>query len=1434
MKRLAGKVTAIFLAVVMVFTFMPLTGESFAVHADDVGTLGVYVDDDGMLTWDAVEDANHYTYYVEDKEIDSEQEPPEYGINLNLTVEDLISEGELPEAESYAVKVEAYDSDDVLLAEGSAEFSYTPEDPGDPEVEKMNASIDSSGILSWDEVNDAYRYCVEIQGNSWTFGAETTRCDVARRIDQMIKSGWDIPDDGCYEIHLEATNEDDDVIAEWGPETFKYESSSAPVSVGTISGVVLDEEAGTLSWNEYDDGKNPTVCYRSFIAYGDEDERQSAYYGMIEDTTSTFRWDLQELYEEGDIAAGDTVTIGVEAYTYIDPENIPDDIDDIEVDDLIKIGEWSENIVFQPFADGELIAEISDEGMLSHTAFDGEDYITYSIGASDEQAVMNADEAIDLKYQIDRMIRDHIIDKAEDNKYAVTLYSYDEQDHMIAKWEGEYEYDTSAEPVEVAEIENLKIDDGVLSWDAVESAEYYTVEAARPNALDDGSSDDIEGTSIEIEEIFRALYNHDMDLEDGEEIVITVTAYDETGVTIGKGSCSTEYMTPENLGEDDDYQIVLDYDEETDTLSWDDFEGAKYYTVSCDYDDVVSKPIRLEDGCTQITVRDIVEQFEGEDGPLVEDDECDLTLFVNAYDEGDTLLGRGKYEEYYYEKVYPDIDVDFDEKTGVLSWQKTEGIGRYELDFEGYSETFTEEFDINGNIYSVNVYDFVDRAAETGGYIWPDDDGLIPLVLCAYEDSETSPCVAKHRFRIDHELPHKELENIDVSISDGILSWDEIDGAASYTLELDSATIKYEKGDAVVTDRQIDLDAEIDKLIESKELFNVGEHVIRLYAKDERGDEFARSENVYYEYISDKAPFDKEMYDLVFENGRMTWTPVDGAVTYSITVATESEELGSVDNITGNSFDIDDYLKDLVGEDADQTEWHISLDAYDSEGWPISFAAETYYYPGPATGVPSVSISGINTELKAGEAIDYSAELNEPEESKYINWNEYWRDKETGQACEAGADGGETQSVPLAGHTYEYVLHIELEPEYYFPEDVSLEYGGKTFTKDDGLVVEFDSQNTEAEFSGFVDDVTVPGGEEPSDEGLENAIVSSNGSLLASKAEDASPVKVTYSGEAIELDDLTVTVDGKTLSPGTDYEVSYENNTNAGTAKVTISGKGEYDGEYAERFFTIEPKKIDGETLVKGLSMKINNAYTGSRVDPAVTITIDGKQLTEGTDYVLTRPPAGQSIDPGTYAMELALKGNYEGGLEEVQYVIVAPISSVSITLPSAAYTYTGKQFTPAPAVTFKSSTGKTMTLSKGADYSVSYAGNVNAGTATVKVTGKGRFTGTKTATFKINKANNTMTVKGKKAILKAKTLKKSNKTLKVTSVLSINNPIGALKYVKKKGNKKISINKKNGKVKVGKKLKKGTYKVTVAVTAAGDANHNAVTKKVKFKVIVK
>ncbi len=59
--------------------------------------------------------------------------------------------------------------------------------------------------------------------------------------------------------------------------------------------------------------------------------------------------------------------------------------------------------------------------------------------------------------------------------------------------------------------------------------------------------------------------------------------------------------------------------------------------------------------------------------------------------------------------------------------------------------------------------------------------------------------------------------------------------------------------------------------------------------------------------------------------------------------------------------------------------------------------------------------------------------------------------------------------------------------------------------------------------------------------------------------------------------------------------------------------------------------------------------------------------------------------------------------------------------------------------------------------------------------------------------------------------------------------------YDKKSGgNKKITINKTTGKVTVKKKLKKGTYKIKVKVTAAGNSNYKTLTRTVTFKLKVK
>ena len=80
---------------------------------------------------------------------------------------------------------------------------------------------------------------------------------------------------------------------------------------------------------------------------------------------------------------------------------------------------------------------------------------------------------------------------------------------------------------------------------------------------------------------------------------------------------------------------------------------------------------------------------------------------------------------------------------------------------------------------------------------------------------------------------------------------------------------------------------------------------------------------------------------------------------------------------------------------------------------------------------------------------------------------------------------------------------------------------------------------------------------------------------------------------------------------------------------------------------------------------------------------------------------------------------------------VITDISDCEITLSATNYTYDGKEKTPTVAV----KNGDTV-LTSGTDYTISYADNTDAGTATVKVAGKGNYKGEKSVTFTINKAD--------------------------------------------------------------------------------------------------
>lgn len=241
--------------------------------------------------------------------------------------------------------------------------------------------------------------------------------------------------------------------------------------------------------------------------------------------------------------------------------------------------------------------------------------------------------------------------------------------------------------------------------------------------------------------------------------------------------------------------------------------------------------------------------------------------------------------------------------------------------------------------------------------------------------------------------------------------------------------------------------------------------------------------------------------------------------------------------------------------------------------------------------------------------------------------------------------------------------------------------------------------------------------------------------------------------------------------------------------------------------------------------------YNRSKQAP-VKVTVKNEaqedvQLTEDMDY---RVSYQNNINAGQASYTVTGKGKYTGEVEG-QFTIKAKAIVPTVKLSTTSYVYKGVVRTP--AVTVKDGS---VLLTKNTDYTVTYpAGRKNAGTYKVTVKMIGNYSGTKTASFTITKAANTLKVKGKTATVKYAKLKKKTQRLGVTKVITFTSKgQGAKTYVKKSGNKKITINKKTGKVTIRKKLKKGTYKVKVNVRAAGSTNYKPVTRTVTFKIRVK
>lgn len=270
-------------------------------------------------------------------------------------------------------------------------------------------------------------------------------------------------------------------------------------------------------------------------------------------------------------------------------------------------------------------------------------------------------------------------------------------------------------------------------------------------------------------------------------------------------------------------------------------------------------------------------------------------------------------------------------------------------------------------------------------------------------------------------------------------------------------------------------------------------------------------------------------------------------------------------------------------------------------------------------------------------------------------------------------------------------------------------------------------------------------------DGTTTAVGSGTATIQASAAGGAVTASAEFSVKSIEDCDITLaqtsyTYDGSekkpavtasyhgtTLKAGTDYTVSYDNNVNAGTATVTITGSEEYAGT-VEKTFTIE--KATQSPRAEDVSVEFG-------ADAQIDITgAQGNLTYKSQNTAIATVLANGTVNgvkAGTTTIEVTADGgaNYKPATVTINCVVI-PVSlsdaRIAISLSETEFTYNASEQKPVVKVLCDGAD-----LTEGADYELIWGESTNAGQKSVRISGLGNYQGRVTKTYTIKKAGQTI-----------------------------------------------------------------------------------------------
>ena len=600
-----------------------------------VGTIkNAVLSKEGILTWDPYDGAVEYqlTLIFPDDTWELESSSSA-SYNLGETIDQLIKNRQIEKSSAYTVEIRAMDEDGLNLA--LLEQSFTYETNAEPiPVGKVNASISSTGVLTWKAYDDAVYYDVSVGGYELFFSAtDTFSLALKPMIDKLI-SVKEIEKSKTYTISIVARNEDGLKVGEWSKE-YSYNSNAVPSDPVVLNAGITD---GFLSWKECAGAVNYEISI---------DDN----WGKNSSKPATFNINKQIdiMIRDGSIEKSGSYYVRIDAYdTY-----------------GFMIGYWSTTYSYNSGASlvvpGTVKNIVFSNGRMSWDAYPDAHEYCVSIGESGWDDYVTA-PVYRINDVIDKMIRSGDLDKI--STYSLAVSAFDSDGVLIAEGYADYSYNSPAEPVVLGSL-TANITNGILTWDKYDGAEIYYVY--------------IDGDPVYVEE-FSYNVNKRIDwlIKAGElskmkSYEVSVAAEDSQGTPLAYWT--TDYAYNSNAAPIKPGKITgVKFSKGT--MTWTAFKNAAYYMVY-----VYDCPTLAKKNSIALNSR--IDWFI-KAGQIIKNDP--YPIMIAAFDKEDIMIASWDGNYKYSSNAYPvepgTVSVVGVNSDGIMSWNMYPNADTYVINVD--------------------------------------------------------------------------------------------------------------------------------------------------------------------------------------------------------------------------------------------------------------------------------------------------------------------------------------------------------------------------------------------------------------------------------------------------------------------------------------------------------------------------------------------------------------------------------------------------------------------------------------------------------------------------------------------------------------------------------------------------------------------------------